>query len=95
MEPIWKETIVDCPIHGKRITKIPIFPQNTAFNTKYYAFKNTGNYYTAETEPSNTNNSSFFYKANFILLYVFHLFIIYCTNLSFSAYRMQQEATCY
>ena len=25
MEPIWKETIVDCPIHGKRITKIPIF----------------------------------------------------------------------
>ena len=64
MEPIWKETIVDCPIHGKRITKIPIFPQNTAFNTKYYAYKNTGNYYTAETEPSNTNNSSFFYKAN-------------------------------
>ena len=64
MNPIWKETIVDCPIHGKRITKIPIFQQNPSFNTKYYAYQNTSNYYSTETEPSYANNSSYMIKNN-------------------------------
>ena len=58
MKQIWKETIVDCPIHGRRIKKIPIYPQNTSFNTNYYSYKNMNNYYSSETEPNYDRNDS-------------------------------------
>ena len=60
MNQIWKETIVDCPIHGRRIKKIPIYQQNPSFNPKYYSYKNMNNYYSFETEPNyNKSDSSF------------------------------------
>ena len=39
MSQIWKETIVDCPIHGRRIKKIPIYQQKSSFNAKHYLYK--------------------------------------------------------
>ena len=65
MNQIWKETIVDCPIHGRRIKKIPIYQQNPSFNTKNYSYKNMNNYYSFETEPNyNKNYLSFDNKNN-------------------------------
>ena len=65
MNQIWKETIVDCPIHGRRIKKIPIYQQNPSFNTKNYSYKNMNNYYSFETEPNyNKNDLSFDNKNN-------------------------------
>ena len=65
MNQIWKETIVDCPIHGRRIKKIPIYQQNPSFNKKNYSYKNMNNYYSFETEPNyNKNDLSFDNKNN-------------------------------
>ena len=60
MNTIWKQAIITCPIHGKRVTKIPIYKQNQTFNNNYYESK----YYTSETEPSFRKNDSGFYGKN-------------------------------
>ena len=64
MNQIWKETIVDCPIHGRRIKKIPIYQQNPSFNKKNYSYKNMNNYYSFETEPNYDKNDLSFDNKN-------------------------------
>ena len=63
---MWKESVVNCPIHGRSITRIPIYQQTPTFNTNYYIQRNQSNYSTFETEPTHIkyNSNSFYYKSN-------------------------------
>ena len=63
---MWKESVVICPIHGRSITRIPIYQQTPTFNTNYYIQRNQSNYSTFETEPTHIkyNSNSFYYKSN-------------------------------
>ena len=64
MNHIWRETIVNCPIHGRQITKIPLYQQNFNTNTNNYAYKNMINYNTYETERNYNNNYTNLYYNN-------------------------------
>ena len=40
MNQIWKELVVNCPIHGRSITRTPIYQPTLTFNTNYYIQRN-------------------------------------------------------
>ena len=66
MNQIWKEQIINCPIHGKSITRTPVYQPNTSINTNYYIQRRPNNYSynTFETEPTHEkSNSNYYYKS--------------------------------
>ena len=66
MNQIWKEQIINCPIHGKSITRIPVYQPNSSINTNYYIQRKPNNYSysTYETEPAHAkSNSNYYYKS--------------------------------
>ena len=65
MNQIWKEQIINCPIHGKSITRTPVYQLGSSFNSNYYIHRNASNYNTFETEPIHVKyNSNYYYKSN-------------------------------
>ena len=66
MNQIWKEQIIYCPIHGKSITRTPVYHPSASNNTNYYIHRrqNNNSYNTFETQPTHEkSNSNYYYKS--------------------------------
>ena len=65
MLPIWKQSSVNCPIHGQKNTRTQTNQHNSAFNTKYIEIKNINNHSSYGKDYTHIKeNSGSLYKSN-------------------------------